>query len=749
MDSDEHSSDVIPFEAHEYEKIAVDSDAQTEWHEDFKKTCDTGCGPDFQPVTDDKMEKDFAPDYELGKKEATRYSGSKYHSDIRLNQRHAQSDLQNKVSKEVLDIVEGKPKSIAMKSDRKLLKTESHDIGYSSESHSNDEPDFNVRLASTKEVMTSTPLKPQGHSEVKESVVVVVDAVVRRIKTPLPEVDDSANLTNVSPLPLHEKSWRHSMTSAYDTSSNCSEHNLDLETSFDAKTDDASSTHTVHQVLEKARQSPAKSRASPNRKYYSLGTDPEMVAEKATRLVVTSDNEIKLVESPSESGENSRPLSRLDRIMQDLEYRLEDDRSSHVSSLDHSSHDFSIEWERSWDGQIDPLDNNYSDNCGAERLSNNHSQSSSVSVQVGSDISHREAQLTQEDFLNAADAQRINALSQGSSESIKRLIKQAELLVMDEQLLLMHRAQQALGRKSKSQRRSKRVKYQCPPDSLTSTDASMPTDDSHISSCEASGEYTSGSDSSDEFSTATSDEDNLQNSVILANRSKSEDCQLDSRTVATELLYRGKSPGKKDRPHSVTELYELTNRLDLSPFSISESAIDNIQSAKTIHTGSSSSEHLRKTSTETVSPTTRNGTPPRSRVRTKSKRSKKSSEDGTNTSSKTGSDPNANSPAHRSGSSAHSSPLHKPHHTTSLTLLRQGSTEKTTTPSHSSTEKSHSGDLTIVSSSTEMCRKRRKTSNASAGSAGSCPSAMSEEEYSGEFILIHLFFSTKFTFSHK
>uniref|UniRef100_T1IPR3 KASH domain-containing protein n=1 Tax=Strigamia maritima TaxID=126957 RepID=T1IPR3_STRMM len=91
------------------------------------------------------------------------------------------------------------------------------------------------------------------------------------------------------------------------------------------------------------------------------------------------------------------------------------------------------------------------------------------------------------------------------------------------------------------------------------------------SSCDASGECTSN-DSEDEHSDTSED---LNNSVILCHKRKgSLDGTMDINDGNGKVIMRNKKRTNGSRPWSVTELYQLTNRLDLSPFSISESALN-------------------------------------------------------------------------------------------------------------------------------------------------------------------------------
>lgn len=100
------------------------------------------------------------------------------------------------------------------------------------------------------------------------------------------------------------------------------------------------------------------------------------------------------------------------------------------------------------------------------------------------------------------------------------------------------------------------------------------------SSCDASGEESGESDSSDEFSTATEDsQDNLFDSVIHLNESASKisaDMASLSKSFLVPPTKDNNNRQSKERPWSVIELYEQSNGLDLKPFFVSDSALDRL-----------------------------------------------------------------------------------------------------------------------------------------------------------------------------
>ncbi|KAL5008997.1 hypothetical protein ScPMuIL_014578 [Solemya velum] len=118
-------------------------------------------------------------------------------------------------------------------------------------------------------------------------------------------------------------------------------------------------------------------------------------------------------------------------------------------------------------------------------------------------------------------------------------------------------------------------------------DASVGTTTVVESSCDASGEDTSDSDSAEEFSTATDDgADTLFDSVICldytsdSKNASQENICSSSRYPPffdTSRLRKNKRHGRtKERPWSVVELQDMNNKFDLKVFSTSESAIDRL-----------------------------------------------------------------------------------------------------------------------------------------------------------------------------
>ncbi|GAB1600555.1 uncharacterized protein LOC115209158 [Argonauta hians] len=133
-----------------------------------------------------------------------------------------------------------------------------------------------------------------------------------------------------------------------------------------------------------------------------------------------------------------------------------------------------------------------------------------------------------------------------------------------------------------SSQRSKRGQRKVPKPAFSSCSSWSGGDATNTveSSCDASGEEESGdSDDSDEFSTASEDsQDNVYEPVAGHKNSLCND-KVDSAKIPRNMTLPIHREGKrnKDRPWSVIELYEQSNGLDLKPFFISESALDQLQ----------------------------------------------------------------------------------------------------------------------------------------------------------------------------
>ena len=302
LESNHSNSDIIPFSEGEYEKITVDTDCQTDAEQingrlsagssgssslDNDKSGKTsGCETDGidsalgRSVSDDRVSVGTDAHHNVT------------HCSILLTSDSANKGASNKVvsfapqvkdSKEDMKSRPDGDTTVSSRSSSKK-KSEAHDIGYSSESHSNDEdattcpkglnladPNSNGKLPFT----TSSPILPPKQ-------LLSLDNVVLRKRALIPGQDtgsSSGNDADNTPSPTcADKSWRHSMTSAYDTSSNCSDFNNPLDLDVTLETTVSCDTSVCTAIGEdpglssgtEAQEKVQSLEASPSRKFYSV-----------------------------------------------------------------------------------------------------------------------------------------------------------------------------------------------------------------------------------------------------------------------------------------------------------------------------------------------------------------------------------------------------------------------------------------------------------------------------------------------
>ncbi len=585
LESDYSNLDVIPFSENEYEKITVDIDVQTD-ELDGKLTPCSSSSLGGSSGKEEGCDMDTGIDSALGRSVSDHSIGEHppavYHSNIQLTN----DNVDKVVSKAVTFAAQlsSEMKAIPDQSmspargKRATLKPECPDVGYSSESHSNDEPE--------------SPGADTAHNKQNLNL----DEVVLRRK-PAAHDGSSDGAENMTLPSSPEKCWRHSMTSAYDTSSNCSElnspHDLDLTLETSAET-----TSTVVEGCDSDNPDVEKMQelvGHPSQPFYimtpGLDTDSESIAARSgaeLRSGTTTD-----VESD---------LSKSLELAADLPRVIEEHLHSTPIKHDDTPTTDDVRYVKSSQSYVRrDLINQFVDQSGS-CLKND--------FKVDIDVNRPKAMNDNEDFVNenleqydqvynvcgTEEQPRVEIVKKGSSESIKKLINQAEMLVRDKEIMHMQAANVLITKRKtvKSKRRLKGNKS-----SVISTDKSeLPTEEesrSQISSCDASAEATSEEETESEeekYSTASSDhgDDHVYTSVTLTNRSAASSV---GRSDLSQSEHKQKTMLKRrDRPWSVTEMYELTNRLDLSPFSISESAIDNM------HSGSY--HKLRRTISDTL-----------------------------------------------------------------------------------------------------------------------------------------------------
>ncbi|CAH1791757.1 unnamed protein product [Owenia fusiformis] len=591
--SDEYG-DVIPFDEHEYEKIEDDSENEpNELVEEYSKELQDK----LQALEDNiKDEQDYM---DIDNVDVTAaLSDSDYSFETANCKEHNNSNLQEdeytklkpRNSSGKLGSLSAMESRLVAKNAQKYgVKVESHDIGYSSESHSNDEQ---------HEAMKSGASIDTSH--VDKSSVKLRQKTSHSRDVSMDEMNDTS-LTNVSSLP--ESSWRHSMTSAYDTSS---DHNSPTD-------DDEHKTVEEDSAVEKS--GPKSIPKSGDKDYYKMtSVDVDATCGLLSQSPPTHDVGLtpykaqpfqipNLGESPGVDVATYQESGKVEQIARRLDFGAMD--TSDVT-----------------DGK---------ETIGEEEGMGKEGSgtSDSLSVQVDSDALQREDGFISDDFLME---EQVDAPPRSpNKEAIKRLIKQAELLVMDDEqvhksITFLHSRESTNPDlrppkcKSPDLSSSKSSPRDLPTDSLASTLSTEGSMLGEASACEASGEYTSNSEA-EYYSTASSDEEQY-NSVLRMSTSHSSDLLSSGHNSQSNL---GSPVKQRNRPSSVTEMYELTNRLDLSPFSISESAIDNIPRERGSKSSSaaSSRDRLSRTNSERSTHSLRVGTPTR-KLRNKSRKLKRS-----------------------------------------------------------------------------------------------------------------------------
>ena len=368
---------------------------------------------------------------------------------------------------------------------RSPLKSDSRDIGYSSESYSNEEAETGHVTDDLKKHVRSCQN---------------LEAVLRG-----KELGGS-----VGSLQPGEARWRHSMTSAYDTSSTCSDLNVPVTTGSETAVNGS-----VQSLV-----------SSPSHRFYCMTSIDTDSADSNT--------------AKWQNNTTISPASPVDRLAAI--------RQRDISKMKLVTHSLSA--------QLDA-------EAGLSPMTEDKSYGSM-------------------EYLNRSP---IGV----RRECVRRLIQQAELLIHDADLWnlqnrghLLRETTAKVAKQQKRHRNSSKLN-----NSLTSTDGSLilttTTEDSQLSSCDASSEGSDG-----EFSTASSDgrPSSLNDTAFFATRSYSASPDVQS-----------KSSPKKRRHH----LSESRGNLQLSN---SESAIDKLHrhSKRTVPTHSPVSSKLRRTSSEASTP---------------------------------------------------------------------------------------------------------------------------------------------------
>ena len=290
LESDCSNYDTIPFSESEYEKITVDpasgssreagelSPAVSTSSSDGRLTSIRSTSSTTSSRSSNSDDVNLGLDSALGRSVSDQSIGARRRQQEQTTRRLGKAickvvSFADKMHQSDADSADGHglPSSPVR---RPIPKSESHDVGYSSESHSTEEPD-------------GTTTAPHG------SIAALAcggadNVVVRRQKSNTCEADDDQ----------HEKQWRHSMTSAYDTSSNCSDTNCtsrDLDSAGECDGDCALDSPCVEVAHHKVQDLIN----VPSRKFYMM-TQVETDNESPSK----GSNMLKYVGSTSETASN-------------------------------------------------------------------------------------------------------------------------------------------------------------------------------------------------------------------------------------------------------------------------------------------------------------------------------------------------------------------------------------------------------------------------------------------------------------
>lgn len=617
VDSDTSNYDTIPFSENEYEKIVVDTDCQTEdqYDEDDDGQLSPGGASASSKGSGCSSGMDPAIDSALGRSVSDHSINNEHHHIARQKaQQTITTDQVNRAVNKVVSFansaeMRASPEpALAQKTrerTKRMLGKGDHDIGYSSESHSNDEPDFGCQpLAEVQEEARcaledntleipdeESPDLPIGRPRSLEAVV-----LRRRNEDGTWEGTQGDSGTGPSPV-TPDKSWRHSMTSAYDTSSQCSEANspYDLDATLETSADISVCTavEQCDSAADERNSSVQDLISSDNQNFYvmtSVESDVDPVVNKPVNISTGEDlgregdaDEVEDLGPAVLKGNftHSTPIKA-----RESEYSCgEPDFAGSPEQIRHDPSQINVSH-----GGLHVLD------VLTELEELNKERSESLCVMVDSESSGHEAGLSAEELNGRlAEEEKSPAKRPAGNESLKKLIQQAELFVRDGDLAPVA-PRFRRRRKHRSKRHHVSIGGNESMPNHTDTSAMPTTEDSHVSSCDASSECT---DSDGDYSTGSSEDESVNVSAILTNQNLSANLAVGPHKFKSNTLPRAKSSSKRrDHNCSVTELYELSNRLDLSPFSISEGAINHLSSNKYALQSGSSSQKLRRATSE-------------------------------------------------------------------------------------------------------------------------------------------------------
>lgn len=550
-DSDDSRCDVIPFNDSEYERISVETDsaAIATVEDGSQRSPDSGAEPDC-------LEGGAAPLRSSSSSEAA--------IDSALGRSVSDGSIQGG---RVVQQGQAPPPAVAMRGDQvgpvaapipeqriteKMTQSkpgEQQDVGYSSESHSNDEPDQSTQIVAHQKA-ASAPIAPKP-----EEVQVLMLPV-------------SATST-----------WRNSMTSAYDTSSNCSEPPpvRELESPDFPATDQADSMTSSGSLQRKVHCLVT----SPSQEFYKMtavDTDSEPVSagDRAEAEGQNTSDDEPALERSFEEPDNSRTLSPTQQSIFDDVIRT----SSPTIDAVHSENGEQSNYFSSHDLYLSTLNNNTADvtfvhspesllmsavNCSARE----RQRSESMQPQIDSDSAREMTSSSQEEV--ATTTSLLAPEEPPPKDSVRKLIQQAELLVKDVQNDIHPNRQVA----------------------PTSKQTSCASEDCDASS-EAEVTPSSSSVEGEHLSAASSERD-----VHFPRHDSPPDVVTSMSTTETSQSEKSQhgSPLKQYHSDDVTQATKLHQRRQLlmqpETMSVSEGAINNMRS------NWNTSRNLRRTTSDT------------------------------------------------------------------------------------------------------------------------------------------------------
>lgn len=651
-------SDTIPFSENEYEKIQVDSDAQTE-------SCAERVSPELADITGRKPERcdssDQGIDSALGRSLSdrsldTEKPGTVCHATFRLTTDQVNTVIKKVISGQDVEMrAAGGSTAPALSPQHQGLKIrvqarcENHDVGYASESHSNDEPDNSLNAKPTDGEPNALQAVCENQGISQEDVDAIVLRRDRRPAEPMETTNGDVELDSDSLFP--DPTWRHSMTSAYDTSSNCSDGVAcanDFETSLDTtvetevpltETSDAGLSSSVEVNSDMVRDVHKKVKTlikSSSQDFYRMTmieTDSEPTSS-ASRLQPNEE-----CRSGATTDAESELSKSLDLPYDDVPVIVEEDvkivKSSGISK-NNNVQEFPVT-----NGTFEPQsrnlhksDSSLSDTSATAATLDEVAAKLSACENRDQDLQNGNRLKSSTEELDSLKDIRLSAgahmfsntdgllsMPNVTNDVVQSLFHQAEALIREGDLSC-HKPQRFPEEELKKLKRKSKRKFETASGSLPNTSGSgFQTEESQFSSCDASSEGARSScdsetDASD-FSSSGSDDDHVYHSAILANgghhsTSSTGDTTLcGSRSLSCSphkegagFLRRKSSSKHRDvRPRSITALYELTSGLDLTQFttSISEGAIDNLKRAKDTTAQEELVGHkLRRTTSDTL-----------------------------------------------------------------------------------------------------------------------------------------------------